>query len=192
MFARWAIQFLCEASELNAFQDAELRPELARRADRHLDQFAAMANDDPSPIVRLYLASAVQRLPFADDGRFLQGLRRTREDVRDHNLPRMYWFALEPMVPSIPTKRSTRGAGKIPALQEFVARRLVTGDRQSERNCTAQDAADPGGKRTIGRKVAPGFEVQNVGEGGVVHHQVFRNHEAVQTHPLDRNITLPA
>ena len=36
------------------------------------------------------------------------------------------------------------------------------------------------------QKVAPGFKVHNVGEGGVVHHKVFRNETAVQTHPLDR------
>ena len=34
--------------------------------------------------------------------------------------------------------------------------------------------------------MAPGFSVRNVGEGGVVHHEAFRNAAAVQTHPLDR------
>ena len=43
----------------------------------------------------------------------------------------------------------------------------------------------PAWQKTI-QNVAPGFKVLNVGEGGVVHHKVFRNATAVQTHPLDR------
>ena len=38
------------------------------------------------------------------------------------------------------------------------------------------------------KKVAPGFSVKNVGEGGVVHHSAFRNRSAVQTHPLKRGV----
>ena len=63
---------------------------------------SVMAKDDPSQVVRLYLASAVQRLPFAQRWSILQGLVSHVEDVTDNNLPRMYWFALEPMVPEYP------------------------------------------------------------------------------------------
>ncbi len=88
-----------------------------------------MAQQDPSPVVRLYLSSAVQRLPFSDRWEILGELAKHDEDSDDHNLPRMYWFGLEPMVPKYP-ERSLRLAieGKIPVLQEFVARRMVSGD----------------------------------------------------------------
>ncbi|MDB4368095.1 ThuA domain-containing protein, partial [Mariniblastus sp.] len=38
------------------------------------------------------------------------------------------------------------------------------------------------------QSVAPGFKVRNVGEGGVVRHDIFRNRSAIQTHPLDKKI----
>ena len=145
-----------------------------------------MAKTETSPVTRLYLASAVQRLPFADRWAILEGLASHGEDVGDNNLPRMYWFGLEPMVPDHPA-RSLKLAvdGKIPALQEFVARRMVTGEAPVATNRPVQMKQKPEWQWTV-QKVAPGFTVRNVGEGGVVHHDVFRNAIAVQTHPLDQ------
>jgi len=181
----WAIQFLCDGSSVNAFQHAS---KTRRRPvdQRVFDQFAAMAKDERSPVVRLYLSSAVQRMPFADRWPILEGLVSHAEDGADRNLPRMYWFGLEPMVPGFP-RESLRLAveGKIPALQEFVARRMVSGDAAVSVDRRRQPKQNPEWQWTI-QKVAPGFRVRNVGEGGVVHHKVFRNTTAVQTHPLDR------
>jgi trehalose utilization protein len=143
-----------------------------------------MAKSDPSQIVRLYLASAVQRLPFSDRWPILAGLVSHAEDIDDPNLPRMYWFGLEPMVPGHQDEALQLViGGKIPQLQEFVARRMVTGNVAVDLKKPARQ--EPKWQWTI-QKVAPGFEVRNVGEGGVVYHEVFRNHVAVQTHPLDR------
>lgn len=182
----WCIQLLCDESQANAFQDAsQIKQAVVDGAV--LSQFAAMAASDPSPVVRLYLASAVQRLPFEDRWRVLAGLASHAEDIEDNNLPRMIWFGLEPMVPGN-EKRALELAvtGKIPALQEFVARRIATGNISADMNTRARPkAADPQWQWTL-QKVAPGFSVKDSGEGGVVHHTVFRNAEAVQTHPLDR------
>jgi len=178
----WAVQFLCDPSATNAFQPQQ-NADWKLGADV-LQQFAVMAKTDPSQIVRLYLASAVQRLPFAERWSILEGLVSHAEDVSDNNLPRMYWFALEPMVPL--HRRQSLGlavAGKIPALQEFVARRLVTGDGGPKEFNQVEQAAKWG---RIIQTVASGMRVNGVGEGGVVRHEVFRNQVAVQTHPLDR------
>jgi putative membrane-bound dehydrogenase-like protein len=181
----WSIQFLCDASTSNAFQDASQakQPPVERSI---LATLAEMAKSDPSPVVRLYLASAVQRLPFADRWPILTGLASHNEDIEDNNLPRMYWFGLEPMVPKHP-RESLRLAvgGKIPALQEFVARRMVTGNRVVSVKRPGKTKQRLEWQQTI-QKVAPGFKVLNVGEGGVVHHRVFRNAIAVQTHPLNK------
>jgi putative membrane-bound dehydrogenase-like protein len=181
----WAVQFLCDASSVNAFQDASQ----AKRSpveESVLETFAALAKNEKSPIVRLYLASAVQRLPFADRWPILTGLVSHGEDIGDNNLPRMYWFGLEPMVPSHPRESlKLVVAGKIPALQEFVARRMVTGNARVAVNRPNPLKQQLSWQYTI-QKVAPGFKVLNVGEGGVVHHKQFRNSTAVQTHPLDR------
>ena len=179
----WAIQFLCDPSEINAFQPQHesrwnLEPEVLQR-------FAIMAKTDPSPMVRLYLASAVQRMPFSERWSILEGLVSHSDDVNDSNLPRMYWFALEPMVPQHQRQSlELTVAGKIPVLQEFVARRLVTGDTKPIAFKKAQRDAQ---WNKIIQTVASGMSVNSVGEGGVVHHKVFRNKMAVQTHPLDRN-----
>ncbi|MEO1618374.1 MAG: PVC-type heme-binding CxxCH protein [Planctomycetota bacterium] len=178
----WAIQFLCDPSTINAFQPKQNAAAMIE--NDVLERFASMAKTDPSPIVRLYLASAIQRMPYANRWSILEGLVSHAEDVSDNNLPRMYWFALEPMVP-LHQRQSLElaVAGKIPALQEFVARRLVTGD--SGHNDFNQ--IQPTGERDrIIQTVAKGMRVTNVGEGGVVRHEVFRNRVAVQTHPLDR------
>ncbi len=179
----WAIQFLCDPSETNAFQSQQIAS--WKLEAEVIEQFAFMAKTDPSPIVRLYLASAVQRLPFAERWSILEGLVSHAEDISDNNLPRMVWFALEPMVPRHPRQSLELAvAGKIPALQEFVARRLVTGDSEPVEFNQVQQAAE--WDRII-QTVAKGMRLTGVGEGGVVEHKVFRNQMAVQTHPLDRN-----
>ena len=199
----WSIQFILDSSNINAFQPERATTQnvstrAAQNSDAQIEQeiltkFTTMAKSDPSKIVRLYLASAVQRLPFSDRWPILEGLVAHDEDIKDNNLPRMYWYGLEPMVPDNQQQAlNTVVAGKIPQLQEFVARRLATGNVKANFNGKKENSfqKNPKPKKewqwTI-QKVAPGFEVNNVGEGGVVHHEVFRNRTAVQTHPLDKS-----
>ena len=191
----WAIQFLCDNSPVNAFQahrgiETQSRTAPTKQSPQGpsaaaLQKFAQLAKADSSKVVRLYLASAVQRLPFVQRWAILEGLASHADDINDNNLPRMYWFALEPMVPHHPEKSLELAVGsRIPTLPEFVARRLVTrGDAGNPFIKVSQSAEFD---RTI-QKVAGGFRVKDVGEGGVAHHDVFRNASAVRTHPLDRN-----
>ena len=187
----WSIQFLCDASKTNAFQ-----PENRGTWDLNKDvanQFADMAREDASQVVRLYLASAIQRLPFEQRWPILEGLVAHAEDMEDNNLFRMYWFALEPMVPSHPSQSLKLAvAGRIPALQEFVARRLVSDNSQPRQVNQVEKLAQ---WNRIVKTLSKTVRVTGVGEGGVVQHQIFRNKSAVQTHPLDRNtpcvLTLP-
>ena len=174
----WAIQLLVEKTDVDAFYLANDEQSQAPISAAVMQQFVQLAKNDPSPIVRLYLASAVQRFPFKDRWPVLTELVKHADDIQDNNLARMYWFALEPMVTKSP-KESLRLAieGSVPRLQEFVARRMVIGD--------SQPGVSPDWQSRI-QKVAPGFQVSNVGEGGVVEHKVFRNKMAVQTHPLDK------
>jgi len=108
----WAIQL--------AMEDGQATPD-------QLAQFAMMAKMDESPLVRLYLASAVQRLPVESRFSIVEGLVSHAEDATDHNLPLMYWYAMEPVV------GSDSGAGltllsesKIPILRQYITRRLTT------------------------------------------------------------------
>jgi putative membrane-bound dehydrogenase-like protein len=109
----WAIQLSVETKNANL---AELLP-----------QFVSMAKSDPSPVVRLYLASAMQRVPVKKRWEVLQQLASHPEDGNDHNLPLMYWFAAEPLAEADPQRALEFGlsCGKtIPQLREFMLRRI--------------------------------------------------------------------
>ncbi|MFO0866950.1 MAG: PVC-type heme-binding CxxCH protein [Gemmataceae bacterium] len=53
---------------------------------------------DESPVVRRFVASATQKLLIADREAVLRGLLAWEQDSTDHNLPLLYWYALEPVV----------------------------------------------------------------------------------------------
>ena len=167
----WAIQLLCEDGTPSQVA---------------LEAFEGMATNDPSPTVRLYLASALRRLEFGKRWPILGALSKRVEDVDDPNIPRVLWYGLEPMVTAHPDKAlDTAINGRMPFLQECVARRMVSGSLPIEGQ---PNAAERRKWRKIIHEMAPGFTVNNVGEGGVRKLTSFRNETAVQTHPLDRKV----
>jgi putative membrane-bound dehydrogenase-like protein len=62
-----------------------------------LKQFPRLAREDKSPVVRLYLASALQRVPVEDRWATVENLCLHSEDAKDSNLPFMVWYAAEPL-----------------------------------------------------------------------------------------------
>lgn len=90
-----------------------------------LDKLAEMARSDASPVVRLYLASGLQRLPLESRWPILDGLIAHVEDAQDHNLPLMYWYAAEPLAElDMARAMELATASKIP-LAEFMTRRIA-------------------------------------------------------------------
>jgi putative membrane-bound dehydrogenase-like protein len=91
-----------------------------------LEQFTDMAKDDQSSVVRLALASGMQRMPRGM--RDLVGVRLASRaaDADDPNLPLMIWYGLEPVVlsDSMGTAR-VLARPQIPLVREYVARRLA-------------------------------------------------------------------
>jgi putative membrane-bound dehydrogenase-like protein len=107
----WAIQLLAE--------DKRLEPETLAR-------FAEMAREDRSPVVRLYLASAMQRVPVDQRRGVVEELVKHGEDRDDPNLPLMDWYALESRV----GKDAKWAAGLLPTVKiekvrELMARRMA-------------------------------------------------------------------
>jgi putative membrane-bound dehydrogenase-like protein len=95
--------------------------------DSLLPEFISLAKGDRSPVVRLYLASGLQRIPLAARWRVLKELVRHGEDADDHNLPLMYWYAAEPLVEADPEQALTLAlaCGKtLPQLRGFMLRRI--------------------------------------------------------------------
>lgn len=108
----WAIQFAAEKKAASEPVRSE---------------FARLAKEDASPVVRLYLASAAQRLPIEQRLPVLEPMLARAEDASDTNLPLMLWYALEPVVGSDAAKAATLlSTVKIPVLQEYIARRMAT------------------------------------------------------------------
>ncbi len=105
----------------------QLELEDKQTAPTVLAKLEALAGTEPSPLVRLYLASACQRLPHEQRWTILTRLAARAEDAADPNLPLMLWYALEPLVPANPQRAFTVTAqSKFPRLREFVARRLAS------------------------------------------------------------------
>ena len=83
-------------------------------------------------MVRLYVASALQRpamlkRPALERSPILSGLLSHSEDFTDHNLPLMYWYALEALAESDPERMLARASYAVrPTLLPWAARRVAS------------------------------------------------------------------
>lgn len=160
----WAIQYLCE--------DGDPGAEAAAR-------FASMAKSDASPVVRLYLAAALQRTAPERRWETAEALAARAEDAEDANLPLMLWYGMEPLVELDRNRALKLGVtSRIPLIRQYIVRRIAG-------ETAASSKAGAEWTKTL-KKVAPAFTVAaaSESEGGVAYHASFRNRPAVQTHPL--------
>lgn len=92
-----------------------------------LSEFARLAKEDPSPVVRMYLASALQRIAIPQRWPILTALAAHAEDANDHNIPLLLWYAAEPAVAADIVKGSELLVScRIPKVQEFISRRIAS------------------------------------------------------------------
>jgi putative membrane-bound dehydrogenase-like protein len=94
-----------------------------------VEKFIRMARADRSPVVRLYLASALQRMGHGSRWALAGELMAHAEDAGDQNLPKMVWFGVEPLVqenPSVALERA--GQSRVPLVTQLIARRTVDAD----------------------------------------------------------------
>lgn len=125
----WAIQLL---GEDRAYSPAALA------------KFTAMAEKDNSPIVRLYLAAALQRMNVAERWPIAENLVAHAEDAADHNLPKMIWFGIEPMVEADATRAMVLAThSRIPLLVPYIARRAIAAKQLEPVAATLLGNPDP-------------------------------------------------
>ena len=111
----WAIQLLCE----------DMAPSASARA-----QFTTMAAKDSSAVVRLYLASALQRMDKKHRWTIASNLVQHAEDADDHNIPKILWYGIEPLVADNPDKALTLADdSNIPLITRYIGRRLTVADQ---------------------------------------------------------------
>jgi putative membrane-bound dehydrogenase-like protein len=120
----WTIQLAFESQD-NLARLMREASEQSLKADPDLNQ---LAESDPSPLVRLFIASAAQR---ATDAEFRTGLLKRLlahdEDARDHNLPLMYWFAMEPLAADQPSESLSAALDtRLPKILNFTTRRIAS------------------------------------------------------------------
>jgi putative heme-binding domain-containing protein len=109
-----------------------------------LKKFAALAVSDPSPVVRLYLAAALQRIPLAERWPIAAGLLAHPEDTADHNLPKMIWSGVESLVPVDAPRALALAAGSaIPQLTQWFARRAVAAQQLEAVAATLAASSSP-------------------------------------------------
>ena len=100
-------------------------------SDGLLQKLMEMAQGDPSPTVRLALASLAGRLPVEDRWEIVAALASHAEDAADHNLPLMYWYAMEPLGAANPQRAmalALSAGAHLPLLRDFMVRRIGSGD----------------------------------------------------------------
>lgn len=128
----------------------------ARLAADRLEPLLESARTDPSGLVRLALASTLQRLSIADRIPLAAALLAHAEDAADHNLPALIWFGLIPLadrepealVPlavnsRIPAVRiwTARRAGELAASRPEVITNLLAGAAEGDREVQADVVA---------------------------------------------------
>ena len=107
----WAIQLLFETGTPSR---AALR------------RVAAMSENDSSAWVRRYIASALQRIDVPKRLPALRALVAKADDADDHNLPLLYWYAMEPVVGSDrEAALELLKVSEIPQLRRYIARRMT-------------------------------------------------------------------
>jgi putative membrane-bound dehydrogenase-like protein len=101
--AWWTLLSAAEVSPKHAFEDSDeyVRGWAVQFAVDHptvsrasLDELIRLAKTDPSPVVRRFLASAIERVPDETAWELIEILAQREEDRDDRNLPLLLWHGL--------------------------------------------------------------------------------------------------
>jgi len=107
----WSVTLLCENQALT---------------NSTLEKLEDLAAESKSPLVRLHLASALQRIPSEQRWGLAKALLSREEDATDQNLPLMYWYGIEPLIHQNKIQFLSLAAHtQIPLLRQFITRRAT-------------------------------------------------------------------
>ncbi|QDV06180.1 FG-GAP repeat protein [Planctomycetes bacterium Poly30] len=107
----WAIQLACE--------DRAPLP-------RFLLEMQRLAPEESSPVVRLHMACALQRLPLPYRWNLADSLVQHAVDAGDQNVPFLLWYGIEPLVAKDPARAMGLAArSKLPVIKDWIIRRAA-------------------------------------------------------------------
>ena len=111
----WAVRLLADRVNQTTVATSEM-----------LEALRSVAEKDPSGLVLLYVASALQELPLDARWSIATALAERKEFASDRMFPNMLWLGIEPAIPRDPARsvELLKGA-KVPMLRENIARRLA-------------------------------------------------------------------
>lgn len=92
----------------------------------YIERYCNRASEKPFGLVRLTLASSLQRLPVANRSQLAVTLVSRKEDAHDQNLPLLVWYGLIPVAESHPDHLvKVAAACEWPITRQCIARRLA-------------------------------------------------------------------
>ena len=172
----WAIQLMSEDHSIN---------------DEQIKALISLSKNDISPVVRLYITSALMRLSNDIKWQVIPSLLSHANDNSDHNLPSMYWFLMEPLVAKDPQKAlAITGKIKINHVLQSISRRILSLSTNNEVKPTTNKKNSRINKKSLKKamaKIAPGFNAGEIGKHGFEYLSSFKNKEVLKTHPINRN-----
>src|SRR3989449_2630237 len=134
----WAIRLLTDTWPLDTVMSqrpvgkSEIRnpkPEMEQSvvtSAATLKELVRVAKTDASGLVRLALASTLQRLPISQRADLAAALLTHTEDANDHNLPLLIWYGLIPVADADPAALAILAAkAELPLTRKFIARSLA-------------------------------------------------------------------
>ncbi len=121
----WAVRLLSDEWPLDT-ATGEARAEQKSVDKELLAALVRLARDDESALVRLALASTLQRLPVIDRPKLAAALLARTEDAADHNLPALVWYGLIPLADREPqTLIPLAVEARLPQVRNWTARRCA-------------------------------------------------------------------
>jgi putative membrane-bound dehydrogenase-like protein len=120
----WALRMLTDALPIDTVYSKRGGLEIELPADLQ-SEFARLATSDSSGLVRLVLASTLERLPVGQRASLATALVSRSEDRNDHNIPQLIWTGLIPVADVDPDALVQVAIGcRIPNVLRLIARRL--------------------------------------------------------------------
>jgi putative membrane-bound dehydrogenase-like protein len=121
----WAIRLLSDSWPLDTATSMRPVGRTDSPAAKTTREFSRLAKTDPSGLVRLALASTLQRLPVSQRAELATPLLAHAEDATDHNLPLLLWYGLIPVGETFPATLAKLAAEcELPLTRKLIARRL--------------------------------------------------------------------
>ncbi len=160
----WVIQFLAEDHDASS---------------RAMAKLVALAANDPSPVVRLYLAISLQRTADKNIWAIAEELVQHSTDADDHNIPLMIWFGIEPLIASGPDRALALATkSKMPLVTNHIARRLVDADKLEKPMAALQERS--GRQVDLLKGIVAGMEGRNDLEEPDIWTEVYAT---IKSHP---------